>query len=52
MDDKARGYETIMLVIKDKSEEGSRDGKTVDYYEAARIAYKNGYYMKRLLTQR
>lgn len=49
MDDKARGYETIMLVIKDKSEEGSRDGKTVDYYEAARIAYKNGYYMKRFI---
>jgi hypothetical protein len=46
VDDKARAYETIMHVIKDKSEEGKGEGDTVDYYEAARIAYKNGYYMK------
>ena len=47
VDDKAKAYDTIMHVIKDKSEEG--EGKTVDYYDSARIAYKNGYYMRRFI---
>jgi hypothetical protein len=49
VDTMGKAYETILLVIKDKSEEGRRDGKTVDYYEAATIAYKNGYYMRRFI---
>jgi hypothetical protein len=50
VDDKARAYETIMQVIKDKSEEGKGgEGNTVDYYEATRIAYKNGYYMRKYI---
>lgn len=49
VDDKARAYETIMQVIKDKSEGGKGEGNTVDYYEAARIAYRNGYYMRKYI---
>jgi hypothetical protein len=51
VDDKARAYETIMQVIKDKSEEGKGEGEghTVDYYEAARIAYENGFYMRKYI---
>jgi hypothetical protein len=39
-------------VIKDKTEEeGQENGRAavVDYYEAARIAYKNGYYMRKYI---
>jgi hypothetical protein len=51
VDTALKAYETILLVIKDKSEEGKEEteGNTVDYYEAARIAYKNGYYMRRFI---
>jgi hypothetical protein len=34
-------------VIKDKTEQGQ--AAVVDYYEAARIAYKNGYYMRKYI---
>jgi hypothetical protein len=37
----------LTQVIKDKSEEG--EGNIVDYYEAARIAYQNGYYMRKYI---
>jgi hypothetical protein len=40
-----KAYETIMQVIKDKTEDN--ESIVVDYYEAARIAYKNGYYMRK-----
>jgi hypothetical protein len=51
VDTMLKAYETILLVIKDKTEEKEKekDGNTVDYYEAARIAYKNGYYMRRFI---
>jgi hypothetical protein len=49
VDTMLKAYETILLVIKDKSEEGMEEGNPVDYYEAARIAYKNGYYMRRFI---
>ena len=39
VDTQAKAYETIVKVIKDKTEQGQT---AVDYYEA-RIAYKNGY---------
>jgi hypothetical protein len=39
VDTMLKAYETILLVIKDKSEEGMEEGNPVDYYEAARIAY-------------
>jgi len=46
VDTQAKAYETIVKVIKDKTEQGQGNGReaaaVVDYYEAARIAYKNG----------
>jgi hypothetical protein len=42
-------YETIMQVIKDKTEDR---GTAVDYYEAARIAYTNGQYMRKYLDSK
>jgi hypothetical protein len=39
-------------VIKDKTEEeGQENGRAavVDYYEAARTAYKSGYYMRKYI---
>jgi hypothetical protein len=47
VDTTLKAYETIMQVIKDKSEK--KEGNKVDYYEATRIAYKNGYYMRRFI---
>jgi hypothetical protein len=51
VDTMMKAYETILIVIKDKSEEKEKEkeGNIVDYYEAARIAYKNGYYMRRFI---
>jgi hypothetical protein len=51
VDTALKAYETILLVIRDKTEEKvkEKDGNIVDYYEAARIAYKNGYYMRRFI---
>ena len=51
VDTQAKAYETIVKVIKDKTEKGQEDGRAavVDYYEAARIAYKNGYYMRKYI---
>lgn len=51
VDTKQRAYETIMQVIKDKTEEGSGSA-AVDYYEAARMAYTNGQYMKKYLDSK
>jgi hypothetical protein len=51
VDTMQRAYETIMQVIKDKT--GNEDGNAaVDYYEAARIAYTNGQYMKKYLDSK
>jgi hypothetical protein len=47
VDTMLKAYETILQVIKNKTEE--KEGNTVDYYEAARIAYKNGYYMRKYI---
>jgi hypothetical protein len=51
VDTMLKAYETILLVIKDKTEEEEEEteGNPVDYYEAARIAYKNGYYIRRFI---
>src|SRR5215213_6616119 len=43
VDTQTKAYETIVKVIKDKTEQGQGNGRVaevVDYYEAARIAYK------------
>lgn len=40
-----RAYEIIMGVIKDKTVEGD----AVEYYKTARIADKNGHYMRRYI---
>jgi hypothetical protein len=43
-----QAYEAIMQVIKDKTDDG--DGSAaVDYYEAARIAYIRGQYLRKYL---
>jgi hypothetical protein len=50
VDTQLRAYETILQVIKDKTEEGNGDGKAaVNYYEAARIAYIQGQYTRKYL---
>jgi hypothetical protein len=41
----------MMQVIRDKTEEGNGSA-AVDYYEAARIAYANGQYMRKYLDSR
>jgi hypothetical protein len=41
-----------MKVIKDKTEEEGQENEraaVVDYYEAARTAYKSGYYMRKYI---
>lgn len=52
VDTKQGAYETIMQVIKDRTEEGDGNVAAVDYYEAARIAYTNGQYMKKYLDSK
>ncbi len=51
VDTQTKAYETIVKVIKDKTEQGqeNRRAAVVDYYEAARIAYKNGYFMRKYI---
>jgi hypothetical protein len=48
-----RAYESILEVIKDKTdgkkEEEEEENKTIDYYEAVRIAYTESEYMQRYL---
>jgi hypothetical protein len=50
VDDKLKAYESILEVINDRTErEGKNKTTTIDYYEAARIAYTNGQYMRKYL---
>ena len=45
-----RAYEDILEVINDRTE---REGyETIDYYEAARIAYTDGQYMRKYLDSK
>jgi hypothetical protein len=47
VDDKMKAYESILEVINDRTE---REGnETIDYYEAVRIAYTDGQYMRKYL---
>jgi hypothetical protein len=47
-----RAYEDILEVINDRTDkkrEGHKAATTIDYYEAARIAYTDREYMKKYL---
>ena len=43
-----RAYEDILEVINDRTDKKGKDA-TIDYYEAARIAYTNGEYMRKYI---
>jgi hypothetical protein len=45
-----RAYESIMQVIKDKTEK-TGNKITIDYYEAVRIAYTESEYMQKYLDK-
>jgi hypothetical protein len=50
VDDKMKAYESILEVIKDKTDQKKQaNDTTIDYYEAARIAYNEGQYMRKYL---
>jgi hypothetical protein len=42
-------YESIIQVIKDRTE--NTENKSIDYYEAVRIAYTESEYMKKYLDE-
>jgi hypothetical protein len=47
-----KAYESIIQVIKDRTDGKKKEGediKTIDYYEAVRIAYTEGGYMQKYL---
>ena len=53
IDDKMRAYESILEVINDKTVKKNQGNKTtIDYYEAARIAYANGQYMRKYIDSK
>jgi capsular polysaccharide biosynthesis protein len=47
----SRAYESIMQVIKDKTDCKSGNNKTIDYYKAVRIAYIESEYMQKYLDK-
>ena len=48
VDDKMKAYESILEVINDRTEREENE-PTIDYYEAAKIAYTDGQYMRKYL---
>ena len=52
IDTMQKAYESIIKVIKDRTEDKKEEeskNKTIDYYEAVRIAYTEGGYMQKYL---
>jgi hypothetical protein len=49
VDDKMKAYESILEVINDRTDKKKKQGNdtTIDYYEAARIAYTESEYMRK-----
>ena len=53
VDNKIKAYESILEVINDRTEkEGKNTTTTIDYYEAVRIAYTDGQYMRKYLDSK
>jgi hypothetical protein len=48
VDDKVNAYESILEIINDRTEKEENES-TIDYYEAVRIAYRDGRYMRKYL---
>ena len=44
-----KAYESILEVINDRTEKEKKGNKTIDYYEAVRIAYNDGQYMRKYI---
>jgi hypothetical protein len=45
-----KAYQSIIQVIKDRTDD-KPENKAIDYYEAARIAYTESYYMQKYLDK-
>jgi hypothetical protein len=55
VDDKMKAYESILEVINDSTDKKKKkqaNDTTIDYYEAVRISYTDGQYMRKYLDSK